>query len=70
MGRTSLTAASEDRGARLDSFLAGRIPELTRSAAARLIETGRVTVAGRTAGAAGPGANPGPAPGHPPGCGV
>ncbi len=49
MGRTSLTAASEDRGARLDSFLASRIPELTRSAAARLIETGRVTVAGRTA---------------------
>ena len=49
MGRTSLTAASEDRGIRLDSFLAGRIPELTRSAAARLIETGRVTVAGRTA---------------------
>ena len=49
MGRTSLTAASEDRGARLDSFLAGRIPELTRSAAARLIATGRVTVAGRTA---------------------
>ena len=49
MGRTSLTAASEDRGARLDSFLACRVPELTRSAAARLIETGRVTVAGRTA---------------------
>ncbi|MCI9563488.1 MAG: RluA family pseudouridine synthase [Oscillospiraceae bacterium] len=49
MGRTSLTAASEDRGVRLDSFLAGRVPELTRSAAARLIETGRVTVAGRTA---------------------
>ena len=48
MGRTSLTAASEDRGVRLDSFLAGRVPELTRSAAARLIETGRVTVAGRT----------------------
>ena len=49
MGRTSLTAASEDRGVRLDSFLAARVPELTRSAAARLIETGRVTVAGRTA---------------------
>ena len=49
MGRTSLTAASEDRGVRLDSFLACRVPELTRSAAARLIETGRVTVAGRTA---------------------
>ena len=49
MGRTSLTAASEDRGVRLDSFLACRVPELTRSAAARLIETGRVTVAGRSA---------------------
>ncbi|MCI8679331.1 MAG: RluA family pseudouridine synthase [Oscillospiraceae bacterium] len=49
MGRTILTAASEDRGVRLDSFLACRVPELTRSAAARLIETGRVTVAGRTA---------------------
>ena len=49
MGRTSLPAASEDRGVRLDSFLACRVPELTRSAAARLIETGRVTVAGRTA---------------------
>ena len=49
MGRTSLTAASEDRGVRLDSFLACRVPELSRSAAARLIETGRVTVAGRTA---------------------
>ena len=44
-----LMAASEDAGTRLDSFLAGRVPELTRSAAARLIETGRVTVAGRTA---------------------
>ena len=53
MGRTSLTAASEDRGVRLDSFLAGRVPELTRSAAARLIETGRVTVAGRTAAKSG-----------------
>lgn len=42
-----LTAGSEDGGVRLDSFLAARLPDLTRSAAARLIETGRVTVNGR-----------------------
>ena len=47
MGRTSLTAASEDAGTRLDSFLAASLPELTRSAAARLIEAGQVLVNGR-----------------------
>ena len=43
-----LTAGSEDAGARLDSFLAAALPDVTRSAAARLIETGRVTVNGKT----------------------
>ena len=45
----SLTAAGEDAGARLDAFLAQRLPALTRSAAVRLIETGAVLVDGRTA---------------------
>ena len=44
-----LTVPSEGGGVRLDSFLAASLPELTRSAAARLIETGQVTVDGRTA---------------------
>ena len=39
-----LTVPGEDGGVRLDSFLAASLPELTRSAAARLIETGQVTV--------------------------
>lgn len=43
----SLTAGSEHAGARLDSFLAASLPELTRSAAARLVETGQVRVNGR-----------------------
>ena len=42
-----LTAGSEDAGARLDSFLAAALPDVTRSAAARLIETGQATVNGR-----------------------
>lgn len=49
MGRTSLTAGAESRGTRLDAFLAARMPELTRSSAARLAEAGRVTVNGKTA---------------------
>lgn len=44
-----LTVPGEDGGVRLDSFLAASLPELTRSAAARLIETGRVTVDGGAA---------------------
>ena len=44
-----LTVPGEGGGVRLDSFLAASLPELTRSAAARLIETGQVTVDGRTA---------------------
>ena len=47
MEPVSLTAAPEDGGTRLDSFLAAALPELTRTAAARLIETGRVTVDGK-----------------------
>ena len=41
----SLTASGED--GRLDSFLAARLPDMTRSAAARLIEAGHVTVNGK-----------------------
>ncbi|MBD5155457.1 MAG: RluA family pseudouridine synthase [Oscillibacter sp.] len=43
-----LTAGSEDAGARLDSFLAAALPDVTRSAAARLIETGQATVNGKS----------------------
>ena len=46
---TSLLAGPELGGVRLDSFLADSLPELTRSAAQRLIEAGRVTVDGSTA---------------------
>ena len=45
-----LTATTESAGARLDAFLAARLPDLTRSAAARLIEGGLVTVDGKPAG--------------------
>ncbi len=45
----SLTAAGEDAGARLDAFLAQRLPALTRSAAVRLIEAGAVLVDGKAA---------------------
>ena len=44
-----LTVPSEGGGVRLDSFLAASLPELTRSAAARLIETGQVMVDGGSA---------------------
>jgi 23S rRNA pseudouridine1911/1915/1917 synthase len=36
----------QESGIRLDKFLAGRVPELSRSAAQRLIETGEITVNG------------------------
>ena len=49
MERTALTAGPEAAGERLDSFLAARLPGLTRSAAARLIETGQVLVDGKPA---------------------
>ena len=44
---TVLTAANEDAGTRLDAFLAARLPELSRSRAASLVQEGRVTVKGR-----------------------
>ena len=50
MEKRTLTATTEDAGTRLDSFLAGRLEGVTRSAAARLIESGCVTVDGRPAG--------------------
>lgn len=49
MDPISLLTTPEDAGTRLDSFLAASLPELTRSAAARLIETGQVAVNGRPA---------------------
>ena len=44
---TVLTASNEDAGMRLDAFLAARLPELSRSRAASLVQEGRVTVNGR-----------------------
>ena len=46
---TVLTAANEDAGTRLDAFLAARLPELSRSRAASLVQEGCVTVNGRPA---------------------
>ena len=48
MEPTVLQAGPEAAGVRLDSFLAAQLEDLTRSAAQRLIETGQVTVDGRT----------------------
>ena len=45
----SLRPTADASGARLDSFLAAEIPELTRSAAQRLIEDGSVAVNGKVA---------------------
>ncbi len=50
MDARTLTATTESAGTRLDAFLAVQLPGLTRSAAARLIEGGFVTVDGRPAG--------------------
>ena len=50
METRTLKAAAEDAGIRLDAFLAGQLADVTRSAAARLIEGGFVTVDGRAAG--------------------
>ena len=44
---TSLKAASEDAGTRLDVFLAARLADTTRSAAARLLAEGCVRLGGR-----------------------
>ena len=84
MEATILTATPEQAGQRLDAFLAQALPELTRSAAQRLIAEGQVTVDGKAPAksmklsggetvavtAAGAGGGPGPAGGHPPGRGV
>ena len=50
MDARTLTATTESAGTRLDAFLAAQLPGLTRSAAARLIEGGFVTVDARPAG--------------------
>lgn len=50
MDTRTLTATTESAGTRLDAFLAAQLPGLTRSAAARLIEGGFVTVDGKPAG--------------------
>ena len=42
-----LQTSEEDRGARLDAFLARSLEELTRSAAAKAIKDGRVLVNGK-----------------------
>ena len=47
MDERTLTAGAEEAGRRLDAFLAEALPELTRSAAARLCREGRVTAEGR-----------------------
>ena len=44
----TITLKAESGGVRLDCFLAENIEELTRSAAQRLIEEGRVSVNGRS----------------------
>ena len=47
METRTLQVNPEDAGGRLDAWLAGQLPDVTRSAAARLCEEGRVTLAGR-----------------------
>ena len=43
----SLRPAASDAGTRVDAWLASQVEGLTRSAAARLLEEGRVTLEGR-----------------------
>ena len=43
MENLTLQANKEDAGTRVDAWLAARVEGLTRSAAARLLEEGRVT---------------------------
>ena len=45
----TLTATSEDQGARIDAWLAAHVEGLTRSAAAKLLESGGVAVNGASA---------------------
>ena len=47
METRTLQVNPEDTGTRLDAWLAGQLPVVTRSAAARLCEEGRVTAAGK-----------------------
>ncbi|MCE2510204.1 MAG: RluA family pseudouridine synthase [Alphaproteobacteria bacterium] len=46
--RLRLTPSSREKGDRLDRFLAGAAPELSRSRLKRLIETGQLRLGGRT----------------------
>ena len=50
MDKRTLTATSEDAGKRLDAYLAEVLPELTRSAAARLCQEGQVTAGDKPLG--------------------
>jgi len=50
MGPIRLRASEESKNQRLDAFLASSLDGLTRSQAARLIESGEVAVNGKTAG--------------------
>jgi 23S rRNA pseudouridine1911/1915/1917 synthase len=47
-GRFEVSAGAEDKGARLDRFLAGKIAELSRTRLKNLILEGEVEVSGRT----------------------
>ena len=47
METRTLQVNPEDTGTRLDAWRAGQLPDVTRSAAARLCEEGRVTAAGK-----------------------
>ena len=47
MENLTLQANKEDAGTRVDAWLAARVEGLTRSAAARLLEEGRVTWNGK-----------------------
>ena len=46
----TLTATSEDRGTRIDAWLAAHVEGLTRSAAAKLLESGGGAVNGASGG--------------------
>ena len=50
----TLTATSEDRGVRIDAWLAAHVEGLTRSAAAKLLESGGGAADGGGAGRAAP----------------
>ena len=44
---TELTLTTDREGERLDAFLARSLPDMTRSAAQKLLEDGGVTLSGR-----------------------